>query len=101
MQVVVVGVYVVKLWFRSLLADVIWCSCGLLMVQHVLTTLYHGQLLWFSVLCMVVVVRWFSVCSARVGRIVWGSSRLLIWRSCWRHEFIWSVHWLSCQWYVC
>ena len=42
MQVVVVGVYVVKLWFSSLLANVIWCSCGLLMVQHMLTTLYHG-----------------------------------------------------------
>ena len=44
-----VSVYVVKLWFSSLLANVIWCSCGLLMVQHMLTTLYHGQLLWFSV----------------------------------------------------
>ena len=80
-----VGVYVVKLWFSSLLANVIWCSCGLLMVQHMLT---H---------CIMV-----SFCgSACVGRIVGDSSRLLMWRSCWRHEFIWSVHWLSCQWYVC
>ena len=30
-----------------------------------------------------------NVCSARVGRIVWGSMWLLIWLSCWRPEFIW------------
>ena len=95
---VVVRLSAVDIWCRWLWLVCMWLSFGLARC-------------WLMSYGAVVVCWWFSICwphcimvsfcgSACVGRIVWDSSRLLMWRSCWRHEFIWCLHWLSWQWYV-